>query len=276
MKNFILRTSQAQKRAFTLIELLVVIAIIAILAAILFPVFGRARENARRSSCTSNLKQIGLGVLQYNQDYDERMPPSGFTGLTTADPGCGGPAFRCNPWQGLVQPYIKSTQVFKCPSNPSTGIVFDSTDVWGTNIPGGIPVSYIANAVAQTLANGVLPDFAPSGVAMFSNNGRSIAAFESVSQTILVLENTVASSDPDIYNIARIGNNAPTGNSIDFQNHLNTTNFLFADGHVKALKPSATITGGVNMWSVNPTASTDYPMPAPGPTYINNEMTRFQ
>jgi prepilin-type N-terminal cleavage/methylation domain-containing protein len=61
---------------FTLIELLVVIAIIAILAAILFPVFARARENARRASCQSNLKQIGLGIMQYTQDYDERMPPT--------------------------------------------------------------------------------------------------------------------------------------------------------------------------------------------------------
>jgi prepilin-type N-terminal cleavage/methylation domain-containing protein len=62
------------RRGFTLIELLVVIAIIAILAAILFPVFARARENARRASCSSNMKQIGLGFLQYTQDYDERMP----------------------------------------------------------------------------------------------------------------------------------------------------------------------------------------------------------
>src|SRR5687768_5924591 len=61
-------------KGFTLIELLVVIAIIAILAAILFPVFARARENARRSSCQSNLKQIGLGFAQYTQDYDEKMP----------------------------------------------------------------------------------------------------------------------------------------------------------------------------------------------------------
>jgi prepilin-type N-terminal cleavage/methylation domain-containing protein len=86
--------------AFTLVELLVVIAIIAILAAILFPVFGRARENARRSSCQSNLKQIGLGILQYTQDYDETMPPAYDGGLT---------------WRAVTQPYLKSKQLFSLP-----------------------------------------------------------------------------------------------------------------------------------------------------------------
>src|SRR6476619_5175287 len=78
---------QAKKKAFTLIELLVVIAIIAILAAILFPVFGRARENARRSSCQSNLKQIGLGIAQYTQDNDEAYPGMYKTNYNAA---CGG------------------------------------------------------------------------------------------------------------------------------------------------------------------------------------------
>src|SRR5687767_11769376 len=91
-----------RKSGFTLIELLVVIAIIAILAAILFPVFARARENARRSSCQSNLKQIGLGLMQYTQDYDEAYP--------LRDAGHG-------HWRQLIQPYIKSTQLFQCPSN---------------------------------------------------------------------------------------------------------------------------------------------------------------
>src|SRR5689334_25398731 len=98
------------RRAFTLIELLVVIAIIAILAAILFPVFARARENARRSSCQSNEKQIGLGILQYVQDYDERYPLSRVdnSGITR------------NTWYGMIQPYVKSTQLFQCPSDTNT------------------------------------------------------------------------------------------------------------------------------------------------------------
>lgn len=100
---------QTVRKGFTLIELLVVIAIISILAAILFPVFGRARENARRSSCQSNLKQIALGFIQYYQDYDERFPMSKGTGD------------GANHWaHGSLQPYLKSKQVLRCPSDTST------------------------------------------------------------------------------------------------------------------------------------------------------------
>src|SRR6476661_3585247 len=99
--------STFQKRAFTLIELLVVIAIIALLAAILFPVFARARENARRSSCINNLKQLGLGLQQYTQDYDEMLP----AGNSAAN------GFWGQGWAGAIYPYVKSTQLYKCPND---------------------------------------------------------------------------------------------------------------------------------------------------------------
>jgi prepilin-type N-terminal cleavage/methylation domain-containing protein/prepilin-type processing-associated H-X9-DG protein len=112
------------KKGFTLIELLVVIAIIAILAAILFPVFAKAREKARQSSCLSNLKQIGLAFLQYTQDYDEKFPPYWLGTLQTGS-GNPGNVFQTSngsvvgyymSWMDFVAPYIKNTQVFTCPS----------------------------------------------------------------------------------------------------------------------------------------------------------------
>lgn len=113
-----------RKKAFTLIELLVVIAIIALLAAILFPVFARARENARRASCQSNLKQIALGVLQYTQDYDERFPlardANGTAQTDTSMPGyyyvANNSGDRVIHWMDFIFPYVKSVQVFGCPS----------------------------------------------------------------------------------------------------------------------------------------------------------------
>jgi len=97
-----------KRRGFTLIELLVVIAIIAILAAILFPVFSRAREQARKTSCQSNLRQIANAFLMYAQDWDECLPT--------------GNRSRNIWWYDLIQPYLKNTQILKCPS-ASSGIL---------------------------------------------------------------------------------------------------------------------------------------------------------
>jgi prepilin-type N-terminal cleavage/methylation domain-containing protein/prepilin-type processing-associated H-X9-DG protein len=111
-----------KRRGFTLIELLVVIAIIAILAAILFPVFARAREKARETSCTSNIKQLALGLLMYAQDYDGKYPCQNMAHYPGALPG-GTPDYprdACcverNIWAMVTAPYIKNTQVFLCPS----------------------------------------------------------------------------------------------------------------------------------------------------------------
>src|SRR6266571_1849729 len=106
-----------RKSAFTLIELLVVIAIIAILAAILFPVFARAREKARQTTCMSNLKQIGLALMQYAQDYDEHWPSADWWG-----------------YKKVIMPYTKADLVFKCPSEGSYGC-FLSYKQFGTSYP---------------------------------------------------------------------------------------------------------------------------------------------
>src|SRR2546423_15568812 len=115
--------------AFTLIELLVVIAIIAILAAILFPVFARAREQARKTACTSNVKQLGMAWMMYVQDYDETFPPTNSPTAPTPEWVLRPGTFPCRPCRPIniktgcpydqrvfALPYIKNTQIFVCPS----------------------------------------------------------------------------------------------------------------------------------------------------------------
>jgi prepilin-type N-terminal cleavage/methylation domain-containing protein/prepilin-type processing-associated H-X9-DG protein len=113
--------SSTRRKGFTLIELLVVIAIIAILAAILFPVFARAREKARQSSCLSNMKQIMLGALMYAQDFDETSPRgSGYVAPATLIATQG-------EWFYSIQPYIKNLQILNCPSDPYTNFASGGT-----------------------------------------------------------------------------------------------------------------------------------------------------
>ena len=232
---------------FTLIELLVVIAIIAILAAILFPVFARARENARRSSCLSNMKQIGLGIIQYTQDYDEKYPPVSTTvasTVTTPPPG------RFMGWGDEIQSYVKSTQILQCPSesdppsdNPATGGVAGGpgySDYYmntkllqpaaNQTANGGISQAAIAQ-VSSTIMNGE----SPSNRARSNTNGCNFSFTQ-----------TAADCGTEPVQLARVSNGLP-GTALTprtFERHLEGANYSFADGHAKWLKPT-------NVWNGN-------------------------
>jgi prepilin-type N-terminal cleavage/methylation domain-containing protein/prepilin-type processing-associated H-X9-DG protein len=138
------------RRGFTLIELLVVIAIIAILAAILFPVFAKAREKARQTSCLSNLKQLGLGMMMYAQDYDEtlcRMEMGGPYSTTPVDPSDLAFNGRTdgtwqNSWPSLILPYVKNTQIFKCPSTTNHNYGVSYGVPWHCISANGVIVNY--------------------------------------------------------------------------------------------------------------------------------------
>ena len=210
----------SKRGAFTLIELLVVIAIIAILAAILFPAFARARENARRASCSSNLKQIGLGILQYTQDYDEKFP-------FARNFGAGSPAQN---WGQAIFPYVKSNQLFACPSNT------DNNNYMGNSSPPPaprIPVSYGMN-------------FEIGANDYNNNSGMALANINEVATRILVGERRGPdNSEPGIMWRDWTGTQFQDNG---FAGHLSTSNYLFADGHVKALRPLQTVAGGKSMW----------------------------
>jgi prepilin-type N-terminal cleavage/methylation domain-containing protein/prepilin-type processing-associated H-X9-DG protein len=221
----------SKNRGFTLIELLVVIAIIAILAAILFPVFAKVREKARQISCTSNLKQIGLGLLQYVQDNNECYPYARIDGV----PG------GYQPWQGMIYPYVKSTQVFRCPDNINAGNINNTPNAI-TGVP-AIPASYVcvagdAVASAQSYYGGpVLMLYYAVGLSSCMPAPTTDAQVTFPDTTIAIGESHDR-SDPEFWD---------DPNDMRMQSHTGFTNFLFADGHVKAT---------ICMWNVNNTVPT--------------------
>lgn len=244
MKMTIMKACPAGRRdsGFTLIELLVVVAIIAVLAAIMFPVFARVRENARRASCSSNLKQIGLAVLQYTQDYDEKMPPSMNKAVDSSD----------TPWHTLMLPYTRTVSVFRCPSNTSskTSLVYGSDT---SDTPGGVRRSYIANGGIET-AGGTAPKRGTGGLRPWQDQRNITVA---VTIPIVSLTNpttTISATETKGINLSDATAQWMScfmDPSRTFTNHLGTANFLFVDGHVKAMQPTATATPEINMWTIN-------------------------
>ncbi len=200
---------------FTLIELLVVIAIIAIRAAILFPVFARARENARKSSCQSNLKQIGLAVQQYAQDYDETYPGYCIVCSTTVSyvlPNGATQTGQYVLWPVLIYPYVKNTQVYNCPS---------STTRWTGNYAS--QMCYGLNARS----------FGTSGLAMASINYTSELMYFADANTSAANAYHFSSADA-----ADTDSDGIKDYKVD-KRHSEGANVCYADGHVKWIKVNA-------------------------------------
>jgi prepilin-type N-terminal cleavage/methylation domain-containing protein/prepilin-type processing-associated H-X9-DG protein len=211
-RQFTRFAKSGRNQGFTLIELLVVIAIIALLAAILFPVFARARENARKSSCANNLKQIGTGLLQYIQDYDETFPIMPYN--SNAGPGLG----------VFLQPYTKSTQIWRCPSHSSAGTL----NVALTNPSYGYNTAFFANGATG---------FPAKAVADIKFASQIAPVFDQWDGAYFLMDHcTIGAGQP----ITRVAGSPLSGSARTQEGHLGSGNFLYADGHVKSL-PSGKI-----------------------------------
>jgi prepilin-type N-terminal cleavage/methylation domain-containing protein/prepilin-type processing-associated H-X9-DG protein len=239
------------RSAFTLIELLVVIAIIAILAAILFPVFAQAREKARQISCLSNVKQLGLGFMQYEQDNDEQFPANQYNSGTNRFLGQG--------WGGKIYPYVKSAGVYKCPDDQQAGAVN------GTII--SYTISYAANLSFLRTDPGSSTDPHP---------GPFLSKLTAPAKTVLLTEitgdygpitdptETTASGVPAIVsgvcdsqgahetsgclggkNCSVTAPTASGGFTAKIGLHTGGSNFLLADGHAKWFQGSQVSPGSV-------------------------------
>ena len=160
------------RRGFTLIELLVVIAIIAILAAILFPVFAKAREKARQTTCLSNLKQIALGFLMYAQDYDERM--------MTSYKYCYPAGVQSLYWWGdMVQPYVKNYQLLECPSYS-----WSYTSYRPAGLPNPLVCSYSYNNCRHDVNHVAVPQIGNSKMAIIEAPSNCVLLAENIRSEI--------------------------------------------------------------------------------------------
>jgi prepilin-type N-terminal cleavage/methylation domain-containing protein/prepilin-type processing-associated H-X9-DG protein len=196
-----------KRNAFTLIELLVTIAIISILASILFPVFARARENARRANCMSNLKQLSLGWLMYAQDYDSRLPDYSAVIMQK------------------IQPYVNDVQVFRCPSRKHiTTDAFHSP--YGSYY--GVPTGY--RPTKQVLIN----------TTVAGNSPLMIDEVAEPSKLCLLAETKYKIAALPDYGFDRFQATSLTSGGFSglpvLDTHLGGSNYAFLDGHVKWLK----------------------------------------
>ena len=222
------------RAAFTLIELLVVIAIIAILAAILFPVFARARENARRTSCQSNLKQIGLAIMQYTQDYDERL--FGHRNYGPPFNACGS---GYAAWPTFIEPYTKNWQIYNCPSYDKSyggGCSSINTTVYGISFGN---LTYVSNVTNSGLAGITERCTSNCGVTLHGNGSSTpLAAIENPSGTVHIMDSRNGTVG---YDVVSPGDTGGVYSRYVDDRHLETVNILYVDGHVKAQKRSSII-----------------------------------
>jgi prepilin-type N-terminal cleavage/methylation domain-containing protein/prepilin-type processing-associated H-X9-DG protein len=219
------------KRGFTLIELLVVIAIIAILAAILFPVFAKARESARKATCQSNLKQIGLAFGMYKQDFDERWPQNGPPDAT--DCATMTNRFNYRGWiSNALMPYTKNTGVFNCPSNNGTQSNIETPTACGNPPPPNLVyrVGYNYNYMGVQQATG------NTGNSMPGLGYVDASALRPAEQAIM-WDSANRWADYNGGFFARDITAWFDQKNVNYGHwHSETANFLYMDGHVKANK----------------------------------------
>jgi len=209
-----------------LIELLVVAAIVAILSAILFPVFGRARENARRASCASNLKQIGLGIMQYAQDHSDKLPA--FVRRTCATEAAGNKFMQeLTLWSDVMRPYLSNLQVFRCPSQTNVNAPLAPT------VPAlgdDARVSYLgASEYGRTFA-----------WSEYGSAPSKFSEFSSSMDTLLVGESVDTGSRQFGYGMGPSGTLFGDRGNTPGTVHFAGANYLWVDGHVKWMTPEKT------------------------------------
>jgi len=245
-------TQKSARCGFTLIELLVVIAIIAILAAILFPVFQKVRENARRTACLSNLKQMGLALTQYYQDSDEIGPPG------TNSYGNG------NGWGAQIYSYVKSKAVYQCPDDTSKSVVSyalnsnytNSTAYDGSGIPYSIALSQIKTPASTVEFFEVTGNYDPSGtgydLAKPTDDIQNSPTGNGLSAGYMPHGLGQASATPQQLKYAT-GWMAGTVNHDNYAaptgRHVDGANYLMADQHAKFFRPSAVSAGNSNPYN---------------------------